>query len=180
MKNEVMARALTDIDDDLIVDAHTSARKPKRLSLYRFGAAAAACLILAFGILFYTNLPGGGEITVSGTLLADEPVAVGATSPAAFSVSPMQRSDDTLTVSLDLVPDGKAKIRTEDGSFAVVPQGTNASVYTGTDYTAAESVTVKWSIPAPDTSRIYELTVGSEQLLLYFESSLNTWVIAKQ
>lgn len=180
MKNEVMARALTDIDDDLIADARTSARKSKRLSLYRFGAAAAACLILTFGILFYTNLPGGGEITVAGTLLADEPVAIGAISPAAFSVNPMQRSDDTLTVSLELVPDGKARIRTEDGSFAIVPAGADTSIYTGIDYTADESVTVKWAIPSPDTSRTYRLTVGRKQLMLYYDASVNNWLIAKQ
>ena len=179
MKNEVMARALTDIDDDLIADAHFSARKPKRLSLFRFGAAA-ACLILLVGVLFYANMPGGSEITVAGTLLEDEPIAVGKVSPSAFSVSPMQRSDDTLTVSLELIPDGKAKIQTEDGSFAVIPAGAGSSVYTGTDYTATESVTLKWAIPSPDTSRTYRLTVGGKQLLLYYEASANNWVIAKQ
>ena len=179
MKNEVMARALTDIDDDLIADAHSPVRKPKRLSLYRFGAAA-ACLILLVGVLLYANLPGGGEITVAGTPLADEPIAVGKVGPAAFSGSPMQRSDDTLTVSLELIPDGKTKIRTEDGSFAVVPTDADASVYTGTEYTADKSVTLKWAIPSPDIARSYELTVGSEQLLLYFDASASNWVIAKQ
>lgn len=180
MKNEVMARAMTGIDYDLIADARAHVRMSMRHPLYRFVAAAAACIVLALGVLVYSNLLGNAEISVGGLPISSEPVAVGAFNPASLLIDPLQRSGDILlTIPLKITPDGKAKIQAKDGSFSVIQTDTNSSVYTGTTYTATETVALDWIIRSPDTNLTYELTVGTKQLMLYFDASFNNWLIVK-
>ena len=49
MKNEILARAIGEIDDDLIADAHTVTKRV-RLPLRQL-CAMAACMLLFFGTL---------------------------------------------------------------------------------------------------------------------------------
>ena len=66
MKNEIMARALTQIDDALLEDAQK--KTPKRGQNFLRGLyAAAACLAVLFCSVLFLRLTAVPGITVNGT-----------------------------------------------------------------------------------------------------------------
>lgn len=68
MKNEILARAITEIDDDLLAEAREPVKKKKpnyRIMITKYAAAVAACFVLVFSFVFFGNYGRSGEIDIS-------------------------------------------------------------------------------------------------------------------
>ena len=81
MKNEILAQAMTHIDDALIAEADERRTRGAKITartlmrnVYRYGAVA-ACLILAIGVLIAGNI-GGQDVLLYGESIADSPRTV--------------------------------------------------------------------------------------------------------
>lgn len=174
MKNEILARAIGEIDDDLIADAHTVTKRA-RLPLRRLSAMA-ACMLLFFGTLLYVRLPGD-TVRFGGDVLSDAPVVVQGVAPAVHTADPHMRDGNALTVSLELDLRDANRIAAADGTFELL-RG-EASLYAGNDYTASGRLTLNWSVRTPDPTMTYRLTVGNTELLLSLDPASECWILTK-
>ena len=75
MKHEALASAVTAIDDDLLQDAITVPPVPRRPAFGRWGAIAAA-LLLVFGISVLWQQSGTLRLSVGNTIIGSQPVPV--------------------------------------------------------------------------------------------------------
>ena len=75
MKHEALASAVTAIDDDLLQDAITVPPVPRRPAFGRWGAIAAA-LLLVFGISVLWQQSGALRLSVGNTIIGSQPVPV--------------------------------------------------------------------------------------------------------
>ena len=174
MKNEIFLRAMGDVDDDLIADAHTVTKKV-RLPMRHF-AALAACLVLFFGALIYVGLPGT-DIIIDGNVLSDVPVAVQDAAPVVHTADPQMRDGSVLTVPLQVRLRDASRITAVAGTFELLRNDT--LLYTGTDTVAAGQLTLYWSIRIPDPTETYKLTVGGTTLSLYLDPATACWCMQK-
>lgn len=174
MKNEALARAISELDDDLIADAHTAVRKV-RFPARRF-CAMAACMLLFFGTLLYVGFPDG-TMLLDGSPLSDTPVVVQDAAPVAHTAEPYMRDGSILTVLLDLDLRDATRITAENGTFELM-RGSR-TLYAGSDRIASGPLTLLWSVRAPDPGETYQLTVGETTLTLSFDSATACWVMQK-
>lgn len=172
MKNEILARAIGEIDDDLIADAHTAARKVQ-FPARRLGAMA-ACMLLFFGTLLYVGLPGS-VVRFDGSPLSDVPVVVQGAAPAVHTADPHMRDGNLLTVSLDLDLRDATRIVAADGTFELM-RGDH-TLYVGNDRIASGHLTLAWSIRTPDPTQTYQLYVGEKALTLSLDPATACWVM---
>ena len=174
MKNEILARAIGDIDDDLIADAHTVSGRV-RIPLRRLYAMA-ACMLLFFGTLLYVRLPGDA-IRFGGDALSDTPVVVQDAMPAVHTTDPCMRDGNVLTVSLELSLRDATRIAAANGTFELLRGET--AFYVGNAYTTSGRLTLNWSVRIPDPTMTYRLNVGSAELLLSMDPATECWILTQ-
>ena len=174
MKNEILARAIGEIDDDLIADAHTVSGRVQ-LPLRRL-CAMAACMLLFFGTLLYVRLPGDA-IRFGGNALSDTPIVVQGAAPAVHTADPDMRDGNVLTVSLELSLRDATRIAAADGTFELLRGET--ALYTGNTYTTSGRLTLNWSVRTPNPTLTYRLTVGDTELLLSLDPATECWILTK-
>ena len=75
MKHEALASAVTALDDDLLQDAIMAPPVPRRPAFGRWGAIAAA-LLLVFGISVLWQQSGTLRLSVGETIIGSQPVPV--------------------------------------------------------------------------------------------------------
>ena len=76
MKNELLARAITEMDDKLITDAQMTPFAKRKYKKY-LGFCAAACFVFVCGAVFLFGHIGRTEIFINGEPVSDQPIAVG-------------------------------------------------------------------------------------------------------
>ncbi len=177
MANEVMAKAITGIDDELIVNAYTASRKKRNLKpLYTIGTLA-ACLTLIFTVIFST-FSKGTEIYLNSDKVTSNPVAIA--SPL-FPASMSPRAiNDTLTLSLEIDLSSHTSISCSQGTIAVYEKGTDTLIYSGNTCTSENDVSLVWTINDPDEAKNYTLTLEGKKtqiLKLNFDENQNNWTI---
>lgn len=173
MKNEVLARAITGIDDDLIESAHQPAMLKRRVIKY-FSAFAAACLVLVLGVLFLSRNNNEFEVLINGTDISLQPV----------SVMPQDtRQEDpaarVITIPLEIVSKGDLTITAIDGTIEAYSSKTNELICIGQFFKAKKSVTVWWIIDDTNTSQPCKLRVNDQELILKYEQATDKWTISK-
>ena len=171
MKNEVLVRAITDIDDELIVSAHRHAFS-KRKIIKHFSAYVAACLVLVCGIIFLSHSNSEPEILINGVVVSSKPVTV-------MSPNTRQTVMNVITIPFDIVSNGDLTITAIDGTIEVYSSKTNEQICVGQFCKAKGSMTVKWTIENPDRSQTYKIQVNNKKttLILQYEQTTHEWII---
>ncbi len=166
MKNEILARAITEIDDDLLAEAHEPVKKKKpdyRIIITRYAAAVAACFVLVFSLVFFGNYGRGGEldISVDGQAVSADGGKITLPLISVQTEDPFARSTKKITVPVKINADGKnafvtasrgGAIRTESGEECEM-----LKVKSGAD--------IEWVVDISQESR-FELTVTSKKQTL--------------
>ena len=182
MVNEVMARAVTGIDDELITDDYTaSAKKKSRKPLYAL-VSIAACLVLVFTAVLL-SAPNRTQVYLQGEKITHKPVLVSSPLSEAF-ISPRVSPELTISLTLDL---GKAETRiyTSEGKFTLCSINQDTLFYEGNDYIADKSTAKKecslyWTIENPDSENTYTLTLEDKEtriLRLKYDENQQNWMI---
>ena len=173
MKNEVFVKAITEIDDELILSAERSAL-PKRNALKYLGACAAACFIIVFGIILFSNSNGEPKILFNGAALSSKPVTV-------MSHDARQAELSVIALPIEIVSKGELTITAEDGMIEVYSSKTNEQLCVGQFCEAEGSVTVEWTIENPDQEQIYKIQINEQKitLILQYEQKSNEWKLLK-
>lgn len=173
MKNEVLARAITGIDDDLIVSAHRRALFKPRI-IRRFSAVAAACLIFVCGTMFLSHNNRELEILINGTAVSSQPVSV--TTQNARQVDP---AANVITVPLEIVSDGELTITTVDGTIEVYSLQTYEPICTGQSCKTNGPAAVQWILDDPNRNQTCKIHVNHQELILRYEKTTNNWMITR-
>lgn len=182
MKNEVLVRAITEIDEELIVSAHRS-EASKRNRIKYFSAAAAACLLLICGVIFLFH-KSGTKPDIAGLGKSDivfgEPV-ISAQQSKIATYDLWQTPQSVITVPIEIVSEPKLVITAVDGTITVYSAGTNEQVYEGQRYEANVPVTVEWTIEDPDTEKNYLIEVNNKEkvYMLRYDSTNDVWSITE-
>ena len=98
MKHEGMARAMSELDDDLIASACQYRAKPHKTYLFPRMLAAAACLVLIATAALVMHRTPETDIYIDGTALSADPVPIDQPMPMALD----GRSTDVQTLCLSL------------------------------------------------------------------------------
>lgn len=178
MHNEVLARAITEIDDALIATAH---EKPAGIRMHknqrwRAVFAVAACLALLFSGVRFHQWQTKLDILVDGNALFGQTVVLEVPAPA--SPDTRKTMPDSVTVPIAIAANSKVTIAATDGTIAVYDAQTNALLGDGTLVTASGNLTVAWTVTSPAEHTLYTLKINTCTLVLSYME--NNWVITQQ
>lgn len=173
MKNEALVKAITEIDDELILSAH----RPmilKRKIMKCFGACAAACLIFVCVFVLLSHNNSEPEILINGAAVSSQPITV-------ISPNTRQIATDAIAVPIEIVSKGKLTITAVDGAIEVYSSKTYEQICAGKICEVKGPVAVQWIIENPDRSQTYKIQVNNQEtmLLLRYEQTTNEWIITK-
>ncbi len=179
MNNEVMAAAVTGIDDKLITEAQQISQKSKRLRPLYSICAVAACLVLVFTFIFAVgNQSKAPELLMNGSKITGDPVAVD------IPITAYARElGNELTIPLSLDIKEPTKIKISNGEMNVCSRGnTDTLYYTGTQYTTDIPVNIHWTIDGSDITKSYTLTLNEGEIVysLSYDEADSFWSICKQ
>ncbi len=180
MKNEFMARAMTEIDEALIAEADEIPAKSSKITartlmraVYRWGAVA-ACAILVVGILLASNI-GGQDVLLYGESIADQPRTVGEYMPRSIAhiVETVEIEDVNLPLELEFKKE--TKLTLTEGSMLVLDSAGN-SVYEGSEYTASGSISMILTLPGNLTECVIETNRGYN-IVLTQDGESHIWYV---
>ena len=180
MKNEVMAKALTGIDDELIVSAHTNTVSRHIKKKWIYICAAEACLIALFFAILSTQHKGEMKILIYGNAVSDEPVFIDV--PAKLSSDMRQTNSQAILVPVEMHINGNSSIHASDGTIEVSSPKTDEVLCIGQYYMAAGSVNVRWVIEDAEISESYQLRLKNDNtvLVLSYDKNSENWILTKQ
>ena len=162
MKNEVFARAMTGIDDDIINEAHTAAKKTK-LRIVRTVCSAAACIavvIIAALLLFFD----GVSIKTDGVYTGSAPFDVH--SPATFANEPSRAvSVPSVSVLLEIKARKAVTVSASCGEITVYG-AEGRTVFSGETFEGNPPLSVVWTVESPNPKKTYTLTVNGKIITL--------------
>lgn len=169
MKNEVFARAMTDIDDDLIAEARTGGKARLIAFPVRRIAAVAACVLFALTAVAVFTMTGGVKMTVCGE--KELPVIVDTASALDESARTVSSG---ITVPMEFDSRRKTTVEALDGIITVIsPSG--ETLYSGTKYEGRGDFSVEWIVRNPETETTYTVTVNGENLSLGYDGV--NWIV---
>lgn len=177
MKNEIIMRAIGEIDEDLVAGASAAGTKKRRRAL-RPMLASAACVVLLVGALL-TYRAGSPGMAVGGTPLGSDPVAID--TPAMMSLDPAPRTLAAITVPLELTGSRKqVALTAESGTLTIFDAETGKTVFDGASGSFDCPLRLEWTVAHPTPGETYRLTVGRTALSLAFDEELGVWCVAKE
>lgn len=179
MINEVMAKAITGIDENLISDAENIKKKSNIIRPVFSLCAVAACLVLVFTFIFaFGNRYSGPKLFMNDSEIVHTPITVD--SP----VAAMTRSTDySFIVYLTLNTKENTKLSVSGGEMHVVSANdTDTLYYTGTEYTTDIPVNIHWHVDGSDITKAYALTLNDSETVytLSYDEAASGWSICKQ
>lgn len=168
MNNEVMARAVTELDDGLIAGAHTFSKKSSfsRPATRLLAAAACVTVMLCAVLAFFSS--ERIDVSVNGEEVSGRPLAVAGAS--------LNRSvPQELSVELTIRTDQSISVEASDGFI-----GTDDSDIGRKTLALTGDSTFVWTVENPDIGQQYFLSLGRKTgLMLSYDESLNKWTILK-
>lgn len=176
MKHEVLARAMGELDDELIAGAY--AYKPrKRYALPRVLAAAACLVLVLAAALTMTRNTLPAEIEVEGAALSSKAIPIGQTATIAL--------DARGSLSGPLNPLLTIESKSSDGVTVTVSDGVlTQPLYSlqeeFSSYTVSGKVQLCWTIEEPDTGEVYMLSLdGAPAVTLRYDEANGYWAAAR-
>ena len=180
MKNEILAQAMTHIDDALIAEADERRTRGSRImartlmrNVYRYGAVA-ACLILAIGVLIAGNI-GGQDVLLYGESIADSPRTVAEYMPraVAYVVDTLEIEDVNLPLELEFKKE--TELRLTSGSMLVL-DANGDTLYEGNEYAASGSVSIIVTLPGDAEKCVIETDRGYN-IVLTQDGESQVWYV---
>lgn len=179
MKHEAFARAMSQLDDELILQAHQNAVAQQGMLLWRrIGriAAAAACLLLVLGAAWLI-LPTRVELTLpqpGQRVLSSEP---------GIAVQDMRGAQE-IAAEFSVAASRTVRLAADDGIFSLTKDGEETPFFEGQGSTKARGeFTVRWEIPAPDREKVYTFSVGADgkaTVKLWYNAQTSAWILEKE
>ena len=180
MKNEIMARAITEIDDDIIAEACDNVVPFRKKRSARAVFFAAACIALvAVSSLMLAQRVNTPVILAYGNVMTDEPVNAG-TAAAGKSVG-ASSDESVLSIPLEVRRGKEVKLSADGGTLDVSHAKSGELLYSGTLCSVKAPVLIEWTVTNPDTEKSYSLSIndGSAVITLMYDNETENWFIIK-
>lgn len=181
MKNEILAKAITGIDDDLIADAHT-VPTPKLIPFKRI-AALAACFAVIISTAMWFSSNGKAAITVFNKKLSAEPVIISQAIDNPDIRAYSQSEDVQFAAEINIRVNGETTISVSSGSMQITDLDGNILMYQGAEYKTEKDVQIIWSVEATADVTQFKMTVKGKQetneVLLDYDPTDRKWAISK-
>ena len=177
MKNEFLARAMTNIDSALIDEANEMPSKratlltPAFFSGFKRYGALAACLVLIVGAIIAVNS------ATPGVILYGEPITANARNITEYIPAAMASNDEdgTRVIPLELEFRKTTVLSTENANISVL-DGEGNEIFSGKTYTAKGKQNLVLSLPESET----EATVSTDRgydIVLKKDDQLGLWYV---
>lgn len=178
MKNEAMSRAITGIDDELIMSAY-SAAPSRRLNIKVLGVCAAACIAVICCITIALR-SGGPEISVYGQDITKNTVVIAPDGPDGTSTR--QYEGDGICIPISLKTKTDLTIKVSYGELDVTSGNSESAEDDSGILNVSGSADIVWSIESPDKDKAYELQInGGERVYgLSYDTVSGKWQISKK
>lgn len=176
MKNEAIARAITEIDDELISSARSDAPR-RRVNGRIYGVCAAACLMLICCLTLALR-SGKIKISVYGQDIAKNSVV---TVPENGDAASTRRYDrEGICIPITVKTNADFTIKVSYGELELVTDdGTLTEKYSRA-LNVSGSADMIWSVEQPDKEQTYTFEInGEEALRLSYDRTSSSWQIAK-
>lgn len=170
MKHDIMAQAITDLDDDLIEQA--AQIRPRKGGFAKWCAAAACFLVVisaARGMAPGADTPVFFRDTLVGTQAM--PISDGISLQSARA---LEDGGERIEVELRAEASERTKIRVSDG-ILLLESGEESD-----HCTISAPAEVVWVIEESDTARSYRMKVGRNTLLLVCDQSAGEWTLQEE
>lgn len=179
MKNEELARAISDIDDDLIEEAHADMLKTRTIGMKTRLWSAAACIamaVFAFAVIWHRIT--AVNLFIMDTALTENHAVV--FSESELEYLPRMMSHDAAAV----IP---ISVKAHGGYTVTVNGGYITSGGEGTADVSMElsgDAVVEWEVDLGDKTSRYEMIIkkyNSETILtLYFDNEKQSWTLTNE
>ena len=174
MKNEVMAKAITGIDEDLLLAVPSRKRQHRA-----YWGLAAACFLLftvtAVALLFHRGAQDG--LYVDNQPLGRSPVVIDAPVPLAGEV----RQPAAITVTVEIRKAETVSVEAVQGTTEIYSMETNERIAAGSSYEGEGPLRIGWRIEKPTPGREYTLRINeSVQLSLSYYETEGQWILTKK
>lgn len=175
MKNEIFAKALTDIDDTLIAEAHEQPKAAlSKLNFKKLGLIA-ACAVICFVSLFSLEASKSTRVTYDGKKLNEK---------NAVEIEFGNPEDKIRTLSsesvlvLKISSPENVSLKVSDGTlFVTEKDGIDAA---GSALSVEAPLTLRWLIDDVSPEKSYILTVNDTDFSLFWDGERGTWKILEQ
>lgn len=172
MKHEVMARAISELDDELIASACDY--RPRRVRAFPRVLAAAACLALILTAAFTASRSAERDtLYIGGTALTGTPVPIDSPAPLALD----GRSMDTPPLCVALSIESKSgDAPTVSVSEGVLDSPADSSPRALSSRSAASGEVLTWTVETPDENARYTLSLdGKPAAVLRYDAANGYW-----
>ena len=181
MKNELLARAMTHIDDELIEQANAAPVKHARIlklktaqQITRWGSIA-ACVAVMIAIVIATRV-GGNDVRLYGESITDAPRTITEFMPRSVTHSVDPISLTAVSLPLELEFDKSTTLTLETGSMEVLDAAGN-TVYSGEQYTVKGAVSMCITLP-PDATQCKITTDRGYNIVLRQDGESGLWYVS--
>ena len=173
MQNEVLAKAITGIDDELIVSAYMASGRPraKKRGVW-YGICVAACIVLICGAILLSNHGGGVNVFLYGDPVNGQTV---------FTDTRL-KTVNVLSLPLEMVTNGDLTINAIDGNIEVYSLNSEELLCVGQFLKTRGSVNCQWTVYDPNTDCTYEIALNDSEvtLRLSYDKDIQNWILNKQ
>lgn len=181
MKNEKLVNAISELDDDLIFEAHDKhIRHGISAAIWLKTVAAAACLVLLIASSLFFFPTGKTTVSTDGTVLSSTPVYLQAHQVKSVLLNDVSSTVD-FSVTLDFDISSPTDISVLQGYIQVYDIKSDTLLYVGKTYQADDNVSVKWTVQPAGSISAYKMTVRANRfnktILLNIGNEQSTIVI---
>ncbi len=172
MDRDDMARALSELDDELVEEAMTRPRQKKKWGAIG-GCAAAACLALVLLALPLTQPKI--TATVNGAAVGRTPVPVG-DGVAAFAMEPAEPAAPR--VRMELYLPRMTEVSVIDGVIELYEGETCYA--SGPSFAGEGTIDLVWAVEDGAAGQYYTMEAGRVTLVLEYDDARQDWTIRKK
>ncbi len=178
MRNEGMARAIGQVDPDLIEEAGKAGKKSRGFSGGRLwgglAAAAAALVLLTAGLLgtFRREV----SVLLYGQELTSDPAALAMPMTAAAERSPLEM----ITVPLQVETEREVTAEAGTGTLEILREGSDEPESSGEKLSFSGKAELLWTVEQPQQGETYLLKIGDLEICLSYSAGDGSWTVIKR
>lgn len=175
MKNEELARAISDIDDDLIEEAHADMLKKRTIGMKTRLWSAAACIAMAvFALAVIWHRITAVNLFIMDTALTENHAVVFSESEPQYL--PRMMSQDAAVIPITVKAHGGYTVTVSGGHIS-----SGGEVASDVSMELSGDAVVEWEVDLGDRASRYEMIIkkyNSETILtLYFDNEKQSWTL---
>ncbi|GEM_PF-4479680 len=180
MKHETLVNAITEIDDDLINDAHNV--PAAKIIHWQRWCAAAACFLLIIAAAFLYFPKGDTIITVLDKQLTSRPLVISESNAVAAARRRNQEQAAQFSASLNIDVANNTNISVSSGTMQVFDSETSTLIYEGVNLETENDVFIIWTVEASEQITRFEMSLANQKTtdkVILSYSNNQKWIINK-